>query len=144
MIVGAYVHAGSLSEARATARDALAVVGLTGAAGRLAGSASNRELRLMEIARALASRPELLLLDEVFAGLTAAETAELMELFRKLAELGITLVIIEHTMKAMVRLVDRFIVLDHGSVLAAGEPEAVTQNPTVIEAYLGKKWLENA
>ncbi|HEY5665608.1 MAG TPA: branched-chain amino acid ABC transporter ATP-binding protein/permease, partial [Gammaproteobacteria bacterium] len=144
VIVGTYVHTRSLSEARATARDALAVVGLTDVAGRLAGSASNRELRLMEIARALASRPELLLLDEVFAGLTAAETAELMELFRKLVELGITLVIIEHTMKAMVRLVDRFIVLDHGSVLTSGEPEAVTQDPAVIEAYLGKKWLENA
>jgi ABC-type branched-subunit amino acid transport system ATPase component/ABC-type branched-subunit amino acid transport system permease subunit len=144
VIVGAYVHADSLADARATAADALAVVGLSARAGELAGSASNRDLRLMEIARALATRPELLLLDEVFAGLTAAETAELMELIRTLAGLGITLVIIEHTMKAMVKLVDRFVVLDHGRVLASGEPGDVTRNPVVVEAYLGKKWLDDA
>jgi branched-chain amino acid transport system permease protein len=144
VIVGAYVHTKTLEEARQTARDALAVVGLTQVAGQLAGSASNRDLRLMEVARALATQPKLLLLDEVFAGLTSAETSELMTLFRKLAGLGITLVIIEHTMKAMVKLVDRFVVLDHGRVLAAGSPDEVTRNPAVIEAYLGKKWRNDA
>ena len=144
VIIGAYVHAASLDDARRTARDALAVVGLGESAGRIAGGASNRDLRRMEIARALATRPELLLLDEVFAGLTAAETAELMELLRELARLGITLVIIEHTMKAMVRLVDRFVVLDHGRVLATGSPDEITRNPAVIEAYLGRKWRDDA
>jgi branched-chain amino acid transport system ATP-binding protein/branched-chain amino acid transport system permease protein len=144
VIVGAYVNARSLDEARHTARDALAVVGLSGTAGQLAGDASNRNLRLMELARALATRPQILLLDEVFAGLTAAETSELMALLRKLASLGITLVIIEHTMRAMVQLVDRFIVLDHGRVLATGKPDEITQNPAVIEAYLGKKWQGDA
>lgn len=144
VIIGAYVHADSLDESRLAAQDALAVVGLTEVAGQLAGSASNRDLRLMEIARALATQPELLLLDEIFAGLTAAETRELMQLCRQLAQLGITLVIIEHTMKAMVQLVDRFVVLDHGRVLASGKPDEVMRNPAVIEAYLGKKWLDNA
>jgi branched-chain amino acid transport system permease protein len=144
VIIGAYVHAKSLADARLTARDALAVVGLGATAGRLAGGGSNRDLRLMEIARALATQPELLLLDEVFAGLTGAETAELMALLRRLAGLGITLVIIEHTMRAMVRLVDRFVVLDHGRVLATGSPDEITRNPAVIEAYLGKKWIDDA
>jgi branched-chain amino acid transport system permease protein len=144
VIIGAYVHTHSLDEARRTAADALAAVGLTDFAHQLAGSASNRNLRLMEVARALASQPELLLLDEVFAGLTAAETGELATLLKKLASLGITLVIIEHTMKAMVQLVDRFVVLDHGRVLASGQPDEVTRNPVVIEAYLGKKWRDDA
>jgi branched-chain amino acid transport system permease protein len=63
---------------------------------------------------------------------------------RRLAQLGITIVIIEHTMQAMVQLVERFVVLDHGAVLAAGTPAEITRNPAVIEAYLGKKWLTNA
>jgi branched-chain amino acid transport system permease protein len=144
VIIGAYVHTRTLDAARQTAREALAVVGLTDVADQLAGSAGNRDLRLMEVARALATQPELLLLDEVFAGLTAAETSELSILFRKLAGLGITLVIIEHTMKAMVQLVDRFVVLDHGRVLASGKPDEVTRNPAVIDAYLGKKWRDDA
>jgi len=144
VIVGAYVKASSATAARSVADDALAVVGLSDAAGTLADRAGNRELRLMEIARALAGKPALLLLDEVFAGLTATEVEELSTLIRKLAGLGLTLVIIEHTMQAMVRLVDRFVVLDHGRVLASGSPDEVTRNPAVIEAYLGKRWVDHA
>jgi branched-chain amino acid transport system permease protein len=144
VIVGAYVRSRSIAEARELARHALAAVGLTERAGILAASAGNRDLRLMEIARALASRPELLLLDEIFAGLSRTEVAEVSTVMRRLAELGITLVIIEHTMQAMVKLVDRFVVLDHGRVLASGKPDAITHDPAVIEAYLGKKWLEHA
>jgi branched-chain amino acid transport system permease protein len=86
----------------------------------------------------------LLLLDEVFAGLSSAEVDSLASLIRRLSELGITIAIIEHTMRAMVRLVDSFVVLDHGGVLAEGPPDAITQNPQVIEAYLGKKWMAHA
>ena len=144
VIVGAYVRARGGAEARELAHAALAEVGAGGAAHLLAGTVSNKQLRLMELARSLASAPELLLLDEILAGLSGAEVEELMTVIRKLAELGITIVVIEHTMRAMVKLVDRFVVLDHGAVLAAGTPQEVTRDPAVIEAYLGKKWLAHA
>jgi branched-chain amino acid transport system permease protein len=98
----------------------------------------------MELARALAGKPRILLLDETLAGLGQNETGEVVGLIRRLALEGITIVIIEHTMHAMVRLVDRFVVLDHGRVLIEGAPEAVTKDSRVIEAYLGKKWAAHA
>ena len=141
-VAGAYVHAASDQEARAVAQAALARVGLECEAHLLAGGLSNKQLRLLEIARALAGRPKLLLLDETLAGLGAGEIEEVIALVRDLAATGVTIVIIEHTMQAMVRLVDRFIVLDEGAVLAQGEPAAITRNPAVIDAYLGKRWRE--
>jgi branched-chain amino acid transport system permease protein len=98
----------------------------------------------MELARALAGGPRLLLLDETLAGLGSPESAEVVALLRILAADGITIVIIEHTMRAMVKLVDRFLVLDHGTVLVEDEPAAIIRNPQVIEAYLGRKWGEHA
>ena len=98
----------------------------------------------MELARALAGRPRILLLDETLAGLGHGEAEEVIGLVRRLAQDGVTIVIIEHTMQAMVRLVDRFVVLDHGAVLVEGAPETVTRDPRVIEAYLGKKWTAYA
>jgi branched-chain amino acid transport system permease protein len=142
VVVGAFVRTRHDGDARALAAGALAVVGLTRDAERLAGGATNLELRLMELARALASQPKLLLLDEIFAGLASTEVERVMDVIRRLAAIGITIVIIEHTMQAMVKLVDRFVVLDHGAVLATGTPEAITRNRKVIEAYLGKKWAD--
>jgi branched-chain amino acid transport system permease protein len=140
VVVGAYVATAIDEDAYALARAALDKVGLTGAAHVMAAGISTQQIRLLELARALAGQPKLLLLDETLAGLGAQEVEAMLGLIRHLATDGITIVIIEHTMHAMVRLADRFIVLDHGAVLAQGAPDAVTREPSVIEAYLGKKW----
>ena len=96
---------------------------------RPAGELTNKELRLMELARALAGRPRLLLLDETLAGLGREECDELLAVLRQLRARGMTIVIIEHTMHAMLRLADRFLVLDHGAVLAEGSPQRGGRGP---------------
>ena len=140
VVVGAYVHASTDEEARRRADEAIEMVGLSDVAHRLGGELTTKQLRLMELARALAGQPRLLLLDETLAGLGHSEVGDVLAVIRKLAETGITIAIIEHTMGAMVQLVDRFVVLDHGTVLVQGAPKAVTNDRRVIEAYLGKKW----
>ena len=145
VIVGAFVHTASDHEAHVAAEQALRQVGLENESQRLAGSLSNKQLRLLELARALAGKPTILLLDETLAGLGSGDVDEVISAVRKLAAQSITIVIIEHTMQAMVRLVDRFVVLNGGAVLAEGQPTDVTRNPIVIDAYLGKRWrLANA
>ncbi len=144
VIVGSYVGASDDEEAEAMAMEALARVGLANRAGTLASGLTSKDLRLMELARALAPRPTLLLMDETLAGLGRQEIEELLNLVRGLKQDGITVVIIEHTMQAMVRLADRFIVLDHGAIIASGPPDQVVDDPQVIEAYLGRKWAERA
>ena len=144
VVVGAYVRAKTDAEARQLATDAIARVGLSEIANRIAGELTTKELRLMELARALAGQPRILLLDETLAGLGHDEANEVVAVIQRLARDGMTIAIIEHTMQAMVRLVDSFLVLDHGAVIVEGEPEAVTRDSRVIEAYLGKKWMAHA
>src|SRR6202521_450128 len=140
VVVGSYVATRTDAEAGAAAAAALAQVGLLARADAIAGALTNKELRLMELARALAGRPRLLLMDEPLAGLAAPEIEDMLGVIRSLAERGTTVVIIEHTMRAMVRIAERLIVLDHGGILAVGKPSDITNEPSVIEAYLGKKW----
>ncbi|HUA77584.1 MAG TPA: branched-chain amino acid ABC transporter ATP-binding protein/permease, partial [Acetobacteraceae bacterium] len=141
VIVAAYGAGRGDDEAVAAALAALETVGLADRASRPAGALTNKELRLMELARALAGNPRLLLLDETLAGLGHEECNELLAVLQTLRARGMTIVIIEHTMHALLRLVDRFLVLDHGRVLAEGEPRAVIEDKRVIEAYLGTKFL---
>ncbi|HVZ09361.1 branched-chain amino acid ABC transporter ATP-binding protein/permease [Rhodopila sp.] len=140
VIVGAYGAGLSDTDAIASAAEALRRVGLADLAGTAAGQLTNKQLRLMELARALAGHPRLLLLDETLAGLGRDECDDVLDVLERLREEGMTIVIIEHTMHAMMRIADRFVVLDHGRVLASGLPRQVVEDRTVIEAYLGKKW----
>jgi branched-chain amino acid transport system permease protein len=144
VVVGAYVRAKTDIEARQLAAEAIARVGLSDIAERVASELTTKELRLMELARALAGQPRILLLDETLAGLGHDEANEVVAVIQRLARDGMTIAIIEHTMQAMVRLVDSFLVLDHGAVIVEGEPEAITRDSRVIEAYLGKKWMAHA
>lgn len=144
VVIGAYVHSKNDDDARRLAHDAIARVGLTEVAHRVAAELTTKQLRLMEIARALAAKPRIILLDETLAGLGQTEVTDVVAVIRKLAKEGITIVIIEHTMHTMVRLVDYFVVLDHGAVLVEGAPQTITRDPRVIEAYLGKKWSAHA
>ena len=144
VVVGAFATEAEDERAYAAAREAIAQVGLQEHSESLAGGLSTMQLRLMELARALASQPRILLLDEVLAGLGAQEVEHVMRAIQNIQARGITIVIIEHTMHAMVRLADRLLVLDHGTVLALGDPAMVTSQEEVISAYLGKKWSARA
>jgi ABC-type branched-subunit amino acid transport system ATPase component len=141
VIVGAYGAGLSDRDAIASAARALHQVGLHEQSGVAASQLTNKQLRLMELARALAGSPRLLLLDETLAGLGREECDSVLKVLARLREEGMTICIIEHTMHAMMRLADRFVVLDHGRVLATGLPRTVVEDTSVIEAYLGKKWL---
>jgi branched-chain amino acid transport system permease protein len=140
VIVGAYGAGLSDADAIASTAAALRRVGLVEQAGLAASQLTNKQLRLMELARALAGHPRLLLLDETLAGLGREECDDVLSVLERLRDEGMTVVIIEHTMHAMMRIADRFVVLDHGRVLATGLPREVVEERSVIEAYLGKKW----
>jgi branched-chain amino acid transport system ATP-binding protein len=139
VIVGGFVRHPSAAAARRVALETLDFAGLASRADSPAGELTPPEKRRLEVARALATQPKLLLLDEVFAGLTPSEARLGSELVRRVREKGVTVVMVEHVMEIVMPLVDRAIVLDLGRVLSQGTPAEVVADPKVITAYLGER-----
>jgi branched-chain amino acid transport system ATP-binding protein len=139
VIVGALVRAKSVHAARDKAFEVLDFTGLALRAEALASALTPSEKRRLEIARALATAPKLLLLDEVLTGLTPSEAQKGVDLVRRIRDRGTSILMVEHVMEVVMPLVDRAIVLDLGSVLAEGKPQDVVRNPAVIGAYLGER-----
>jgi branched-chain amino acid transport system ATP-binding protein len=139
VMVGALARTHRLTVAREVAMAQLEVVHLAGRAAQLAGGLPIGERKKLEVARALATGPQLLLLDEVMGGLNPAESEELILLILELKRRGLTQVVIEHDMKAIMRLSDKVVVLASGEKLAEGSPREVADDPAVITAYLGER-----
>lgn len=137
VMVGAMIRNKRLAKARAVALDTLAFVGLSRRAASVAGTMTVAEQRRLEVARALATRPQLLLLDEAMAGLNATEVREAAELVLRIRERDVACVIVEHVMEAIMPIADRVVVLDAGRKIADGPPEAIARDPAVLAAYLG-------
>jgi len=139
VMVGALARTSSLATARDIAAEQLRVVRLEHKGAFLAGGLPIGERKKLEVARVLATKPELLLLDEVMGGLNPAESEEIIQLILELKKRGLTQMVIEHDMKAIMRISDRIVVLNSGEKLTEGAPREVANHPDVIAAYLGER-----
>ena len=136
--VGGYNRAKSKAEAMKYAHESLQFVGLDHKADTPAYLLNTGEQRKLELARAIATKPELLLLDEVMAGLTPSESVEMVELIRKIHKDGMTILMIEHIMPVVMSLSDHIYVLERGQLIAEGKPQEIVKDERVISSYLGK------
>ena len=132
--------AASLAAAREGARAQLEFTGLGALAGRPAATLTLAQRKRLELAKGLAMRPQLLMLDEVNAGLNPAEIDEALGIIRRIGASGVTIIVVEHLMKVVTSICERIVVLHHGQLVAEGEPKAVLTSPAVVEAYLGKRY----
>jgi len=140
VMVGSLLRHRAVPAARRKADEALAFTGLTGRAGDPAGQLTVAEQKRLEVTRALAIEPRLLLLDEVMAGLTSSEVQEAVEMVKRIRDRGIACVVVEHVMEGIMPIADRVVVLERGRVIADGPPAAVASDAAVIAAYLGEEY----
>ncbi len=140
VMVGAYNHETKPQKAKELAEEMLVYVGMQDKKDAIVADLTIGDQRKLEMARALATRPKLLLLDEVMAGLTPTEIETVIELVAKIRKNGITVLMIEHIMAALMKLSDRVVVLDHGTKIAEGTPREISTNERVIESYLGSAY----
>lgn len=139
VMIGAFPKTSTNSEAMAVALEKIEFSGLSGKELVSARDLNTGDQRRLELSRALATNPEFLLLDEVMAGLTPSESVVMTELISKIRDSGITVLMIEHIMAALMKLSDRVYALDRGKLIAEGTPEEIASNPLVVNTYLGKK-----
>jgi branched-chain amino acid transport system ATP-binding protein len=144
VMTGAFLRDKNLDIARSRAREAIEFVGLSAKEHMPARSLTTIDQRRLEMARALATEPRLLLLDEVMAGLNPAEIDQAVALIGRLAQRGLTIVIVEHVMRAIMAVARHIVVLDHGQKIAEGTPNDVVANKEVIRAYLGTEYVHAA
>ena len=137
LVPSAYVVHLKDAEGESTAMEILKTIGLAGKAQAFASQLSQVELRKLELARAMAARPRLLISDEAMAGLSGSEVDEVLAILFKLNESGITIIMIEHIMQAVMRFSQRVVCLDAGKIICEGTPASIVQNPDVQKAYLG-------
>ena len=139
VVVGALARAPNVSAAKKHAAEIVEKLGLGSKLAQPASSLTLPDRKRLEVARALATRPQLLLLDEVMAGLRPTECDQMVEVFRELNRGGLTILLIEHVMRAVMALAQRVIVLNHGEIIARGTPAEVVRDPAVLECYLGEE-----